>query len=122
MKQLSAIIHHRSKNRTTPFPNFRHRLRDRPNLWVYCYQHRLWNLHGLAPKCEVAEPDKTFFILDESEPGTITGRKPHHEHEGEFWIVVVTHPWTSAAKSSPESRRKTRIRPDEPGFATCGTI
>jgi hypothetical protein len=86
MKQLSAIIHHRSKNRTTPFPNFRHRLRDRPNLWVYCYQHRLWNLHGLAPKCEVAEPDGTLFILDESEPGTITGPKPHHDHAGEFWI------------------------------------
>jgi hypothetical protein len=113
MKQLSAIIHPRSKNRTTPFQISAIGYAIDQNLWVYCYQHRLWNLHGLAPKCEVAEPDKTFFILDESEPGTITGRKPHHEHEGEFWIECRGYAPLDIrrkifARKSPEDTNQTR--------------
>jgi hypothetical protein len=53
---------------------------------VWCITHQLWNLHGLAPRCNVTESDGTFFLLDESNPGEITGRKPHHDHAGEFWI------------------------------------
>ena len=56
------------------------------SLWTSCLQHKTWDRHGLSTNARMAEPDGTFFVIDESEPGTITGRSPHHKHEGEYWI------------------------------------
>jgi hypothetical protein len=99
----NVIIHPRSTNRTTPYQISAIGYAIGQNLWVWCIMHQLWNLHGLAPKCEVAEPDGTFFILDESEPGTIAGRKPHNDHPGEFWIECCGF-------ASLEIRRRIRAR------------
>ena len=86
MNQLSAIIHPRSKSRTTPFQISALGYAINQSLWIWCIAHQLWNLHGLGPKCNVTESDRSVFVFDESNPGEITGRKPHHDHAGEFWI------------------------------------
>jgi hypothetical protein len=57
----------------------------RTELYVFCLEHRQWNQHGLATTV-LKEEDGTTFAIDESTPGTITGRSPHHPHSGEFWI------------------------------------
>ncbi len=103
MKQLSAIIHPRSNNRTTPYQISAIGFAVDENFWVWCITHQLWNLHGLAPKCKVMESDGSFFVLDESNPGEITGRKPHHDHAGEFWIEC-------RGFASLEIRRRIRAR------------
>jgi hypothetical protein len=82
----NAIIYPRSKNRTTPYQISAIGFAIDQSLWVWCIAHQVWNLHGLGPKCKVTESDGSFFVLDESNPGEITGRKPHHDHPGEFWI------------------------------------
>ena len=49
----------------------------------------VWNLHGVVTHAVYSEPDGSSFTLDETEPNTITGRNPHHEHDGEFWLLCM---------------------------------
>lgn len=58
----------------------------RTELYVFCLEHHQWNQHGLNTSRVLVEDDGTAFAIDESTAGTITGRHPHHQHAGEFWI------------------------------------
>jgi len=58
-------------------------------LYVFCLTHSVWNMHGFVTNAVCSEPDGSSFTLGETEPNTITGRSPHHEHGGEFWIICT---------------------------------
>lgn len=58
-------------------------------LYVFCREHATWNLHNFVTNAVCSEPDGSTFAIDESEPNSITGRSPHHEHDGEFWIICM---------------------------------
>jgi hypothetical protein len=58
-------------------------------LYVYSLMHSVWNFHGFVTNAICTELDGSSFIIDETDPNTITGRSPHHEHSGEFWIICM---------------------------------
>lgn len=61
----------------------------RNGLYVFCLAHSVWSLHGFVTNAVYSEPDGSSFVIDESVPNSITGRSPHHEHDGEFWIICM---------------------------------
>jgi hypothetical protein len=85
--------HHEQSNHPPPLnkphdtvPDFCPRLRDRPQPLGLVHHASSVEPSRSRTKCNVTESDGSFFVLDESNPGEIMGRKPHHDHEGEFWI------------------------------------
>jgi hypothetical protein len=58
------------------------------SLMVWCPTHQRWNEHGLATRIGHAE-NGSVFPINESIPGTIVGRAPHHQHDGYFGIICM---------------------------------
>jgi len=90
MNTLTAITYPQSKFRRvldgiTLNPGWIYR----DGLYVFCLAHSVWSLHGFVTNAVYSEPDGSSFVIDESAPNSITGRGPHHEHDGEFWIICM---------------------------------
>jgi hypothetical protein len=94
----------------------------RTELYVFCLQHRQWNQHGLATTTVFKEEDGTTFAIDESTAGTITGRHPHHQHAGEFWICCNGFAPLDLRKILSNYRRSQKIPPSAQLLAASAKV
>jgi hypothetical protein len=80
-------------------------------LFVFCLTHTIWNIHGVATNSVCRELDGTSFVVDETEPNTITGRSPHHPHDGEFWMICMGYAPLDLRRILSRYPRKNEVPP-----------
>ena len=83
------------------------------SLMVWCPDHQRWNEHGLATRTVKTE-DGSVVQINESIPGAIVGRSPHHEHAGYFGIICMGEAPTELRKIIAMYRRSKKAQHTPP--------